>query len=80
MSTKTITVTEEAYEALKSMKAARESFSKTILRIAKRKSLSYFYGALGSKSGEKLEEAVLKNRLGSKRSDRIRRIAKELKK
>ncbi len=79
MTTKTITVTREAYEALKSMKASRESFSKTILRITKRKPLSHFYGILGPK-GKKFEEAVIKNRRKSMRRERIERIAEELKK
>ncbi len=58
MSTKTITVTVTAYEALKSLKEPKESFSDTLLRVAKRKPLSTFFGALSRKSGERLEQAV----------------------
>jgi predicted CopG family antitoxin len=32
---KTITITEDAYKALKNMKEAEESFSKTIIRLTK---------------------------------------------
>ena len=62
MAVKTITVTIEAYEALKSLKAQRESFSDTILRVAKRKPLSAFFGVLGKDTGERLEKAVMEMR------------------
>lgn len=81
MATKTITVTEEAYRALKSMKGSDESFSRTILRIARRKPLSSFYGVLSKESGERLETAVMDNRKRHKtsRKDRLKRISEELK-
>ena len=59
MATKTITVTEEAYKTLDSLKRPRESFSETIKRIAKRKPLSTFFGVLSKESGEKLENTIL---------------------
>ena len=62
MSTKTITVTEDAYEALRALKDARESFSDTILRVAKRKPLSSFVGILSNKSGGELEKAIMEGR------------------
>ena len=58
MATKTITVTEDAYMALKSLKAPRESFSETIMRVSKRKPLSSFYGILSKEKGEKLEKNI----------------------
>ena len=58
MATKTITVTEEAYKTLDSLKRPRESFSETIKRIAKRKPLSTFFGVLSKESGEKLENTI----------------------
>ena len=58
MTTKTITVTEEAYKSLDSLKRPRESFSETIKRIAKRKPLSNFFGVLSKESGEKLENTI----------------------
>ena len=62
MATKTITVTEDAYEALRALKEPNESFSKAILRVAKRKPLSSFIGILGEKSGEELEKAIVEGR------------------
>ena len=55
---KTINLTEEAYEALSSLKSDKESFSKTILRVSKRKPLSSFFGTLSEESGKRLEKTV----------------------
>ncbi len=80
MAVKTITVREEAYEALKAMKAPDESFSETILRMTKRKPLSYFFGALSKESGEALEKAVMERRKTNARlhRERMKRIVKEM--
>ena len=43
MTTKTITVTEEAYALLSSLKSAQESFSHLFIRIAREKSLADKY-------------------------------------
>ena len=81
MASKTITVTDSAYEALKSMKLSKESFSDAILRIANRKPLSSFYGILSAESGKRLEEAVAQSRktAGKLHQKRLKRIAGELK-
>ena len=72
MAVKTITITENAYKALKSMKDTGESFSKTILRISKRKPLSGFFGAVGNESGMNLEKAVFEIRKRRNKSHRAR--------
>jgi predicted CopG family antitoxin len=81
MSAKTITVTEDAYTTLRAMKEPRESFSETILRIAKRKPLGAFYGVLSKESGERLEKSILETRKMRNESHRARlkRIVTELK-
>ena len=80
MTTKTITVTEDAYEALKSLKGEKESFSDTILRVAKRKPLSYFFGVLGKESGDRFEKAIMEMRKirSESHEKRIERIRKEM--
>jgi predicted CopG family antitoxin len=80
MATKTITVTEDAYEALKALKTRGESFSETIIRVAKRKPLSAFFGALSKESGERLERAVseLRERRNAAHRARMKHIAREL--
>ena len=76
MAVKTITVTEEAYHALARMKEKDDSFSRVILRVAKRKPLSSFFGVLSKEAGEELEKNVretrkLHRRLYDKRMKRI---------
>lgn len=82
MATKTITVTENAYEAVKSLKASSESFSELFMRIAKRKPLSSFFGVLSAESGEQFEKAILEAR--KKRNEghqaRIKKIVEALRK
>ncbi|MBI4439891.1 antitoxin VapB family protein [Candidatus Woesearchaeota archaeon] len=58
MATKTITVTNDAYEALKGMKEEKESFSETIIRISGKRSIKEFVGALSSSSADKLKKEV----------------------
>lgn len=80
MATKTITVTEGAYESLKAMKAKNESFTDTILRITKRKPLSHFYGILDKETGEKLEKSIMESRRINRElhEKRLKRIEKEM--
>lgn len=82
MATKTITVTEGAYEAMKSLKASSESFSELFMRISKRKPLSSFFGVLSAESGERFEKAILEAR--KKRNEahqaRIKKIVEALRK
>ena len=68
MTTKTITVTENAYYALKAMKNNKESFSETIVRVSGKKPLNYFFGCLSKKSGEELERVIIENRKNRNKS------------
>jgi len=78
---KTITITEEAYVALKSLKAPRESFSKTILRVSRRKPISNFFGVLSKESGKRFEKTIyeLRKNRNEVHITRINKIVKELK-
>ena len=58
MAVKTITVTEKAYETLKAKKTPNESFSEAIMRIAGRRSLMEFAGALSKESADRLEKSI----------------------
>lgn len=62
MTVKTITIQENAYAALKSLQLPRESFTQTILRVSKRKSLSSFFGVLNKETGERLEKEIIRGR------------------
>lgn len=69
MVVKTITVTEDAYKALKMVKRDSESFSDTIKRIVndKKTDISKFFGILSKEEGDELAKAIKENR---KRFDR----------
>lgn len=58
MATKTISITKEAYDRLKTRKAPGESFSDVIVRLTERKSLSEFAGMLSPSSAKALGEAI----------------------
>ena len=57
MAVKTITVTEEAYDALKRNKQEHESFSKTIIRMTGKRPIMDFFGILSKEEGERLRTA-----------------------
>ncbi len=80
MVTKTITVTEAAYEALKAKKEGSESFSRMILRITNKKPLDYFFGILSGKEGEEFEKTIydLRKQRNKGHKERLSHIAKEL--
>lgn len=80
MATKTITVTEDAYEVLKSLKDTGESFSKTIKRLAGKKSLIDFAGILTNEEADELERNIKEGRRmrNAAHQKRMRRIMKDL--
>lgn len=56
MATKTITVTENAYESLKALKKEEESFSDVLLRIGEKKcTVDTFFGLLSGDATEARE-------------------------
>lgn len=66
MSTKTISITEDAYERLNHRKKERESFSDVIKRITGKKSLADFAGILSEKEASELETGIAKSRKASR--------------
>lgn len=56
MATKSLTITQEAYERLAAWKEPRESFSEVITRITQRYSLLDLAGTLSSSEAKILEE------------------------
>lgn len=79
MSTKTISITKNAYDRLKILKKERESFSDVINRITKNKDLMDFYGVFAGKIGDNLEKAIKESREENKKLSeaRYKRLEKE---
>jgi predicted CopG family antitoxin len=72
MSTKTISLDEEAYERLKAKKEEGESFSDVVKRLAGERSWTEVTGILSDEEAKDLEEAIEEGRSRSrKRSDRL---------
>lgn len=65
MATKTISITEEAYERLAARKQKHESFSEVIKRMTNKVNLLDFAGFLTKEEADRLEAAV---RAGRERS------------
>ena len=80
MAVKTITITEKAYDTLKGRKEANESFSKAILRIAGRRSLMEFAGALSEESAKRVKESIkeMRSRHTDAHKKRVQRIVEAL--
>lgn len=80
MATKNISITEDAYRRLASLRKGNESFSEIIVTITRKGKLRDFYGVLSKKEGDELEENIMKLREKHRkmRTERIKRIAEEL--
>lgn len=77
MPTRTISITEEAYERLRTQKEKNESFTDVINRITGKKSVMELAGILSEEEGEKLESYIKGRRRASREhSDRIRDMIK----
>ncbi len=76
MATKTISITEEAYERLATKKNENESFSDIILKLFPKHSLLELAGLLTNKEAEELKEVIKSRRVASRK--RLQKIAKNI--
>ncbi len=73
MTTKTISLDEEAYERLKARKKEGESFSETVKRLAGERSWNEVTGILSEEEAADLEATIEERRTKSReRSDRLK--------
>lgn len=77
MATKTISITEEAYERLRMRKEKNESFTDIINRITGKRNIMELAGILSKEEGKKLKEYIKERRKTSREySNRIRESLK----
>lgn len=62
MPSRTISLSEDAYEALRALKRSHESFSDVVKRLARRRSLTQLAHIMDKDAAESVAEAVNKNR------------------
>ena len=62
MATKTISITEEAYKRLASLRKENESFSEIINKVTGKARLRELHGILSGEAGEILEKSILEVR------------------
>ena len=64
MATKNISITEEAYMRLASLRRGKESFSEIINRVTQKKQLMDFAGILSKKTADRVEQHIQERRAG----------------
>jgi len=76
MATKTISITQEAYDRLKMRKENNESFSEVVMRLTKRSSLRDLIGLFTKKEAYELRESVksLRERMRKEIDETARRL------
>jgi len=77
MATKTISITEDAYERLRTNKMENESFTDVINRITNKRSIMELAGILSNKEADELKENISQIRAAS--SARMEKIIEKLK-
>lgn len=82
MSTKTVSLSEDAYERLKRLKRENESFSDVIRRITGKVDLKDFHGILSEETSKEIEKKITERRENHRETHNknIQNIAEELKK
>ena len=72
MATKNISISEDAYRRLASLKLPNESFSIVITRLTGKRSLGDLFGVLSGKEASRLETNFKKVRLERRKADENR--------
>lgn len=80
MGTKTVSLSDDAYERLKKMKRKNESFSDVVRRITGKTSLRNHHGILSKKAGKEIEETIEERRKKHRdlHEERIQKVTEEI--
>ena len=76
MSTKTITITDEAYNRLKSTKSEDESFTDAIMKLTKKNPLDALTGILSKDAADDVMAGIAKSR--QKTNERMKLLREKL--
>ncbi len=76
MATRTLSVTDEAYQRLKALKGDKESFSDVILKVTKKPRLLEFAGIFSKEEVDEARRLIRESRQRS--NERVRRIAERM--
>jgi len=72
MATRNISITDEAYQRLKTLKQPNESFSVVITRLTGKRSMKELLGALSRKEADRLERNIARVHEARAKLDRYR--------
>lgn len=80
MGTKTVSLSEDAYNKLKALKEDNESFSDVVRKVTKTSNVSKFHGALSEDTADEIEENIRKNREDNleRHSERVKDIKDDI--
>ncbi len=80
MATKNISITEEAYRRLATLRRANESFSEIINQLTNKRRLLDFAGVLSEESADRIEKHIRKRRAAfdKERERRRKRLVRQL--
>lgn len=80
MSTKTVSLSEDAYERLRRLKKENESFSDVVRRVTGKISFRDFHGILEEEAAKELEKVIKEEREKRRRSqeERVKKVKEEL--
>ncbi|MBI2583822.1 MAG: antitoxin VapB family protein [Candidatus Aenigmarchaeota archaeon] len=76
--TKLVSISEEAYERLKTMKGEKESFTDVVIKLTKKRPLESFFGSVPEEMAKRMETDITEARARHRKLHyaRLKRLSK----